>query len=103
MKTEFEPEDIRTITERVVEMLKPHLLRSRREERDDIVLDMAGLCDYLKVTPKWVYEQTHLKAIPYMKLGNKQLRFRKRKIDEWLDTLGTPAIAEPDRKLRLLK
>jgi excisionase family DNA binding protein len=96
------PELVDLITDKLLERLKPILSRHEKHE-DDIILDLQGLAQYLKVTPKWIYEQTHLKTIPHLKLTNKQLRFRKKDIDKWLDTLKNPAIGEPTGKIRLVK
>ena len=72
----LEPEDLQPfkdiLREAVREELKSYL--SGRAQDEDIILDVAGLCDYLKVTSKWVYEQTHLKSIPHIKLAGKTLR-----------------------------
>ncbi len=87
--------------EAIREELKSYL--SGKGQDEDLVLDVAGLCDYLKVTPKWVYEQTHLKAIPQIKLSGKTLRFKKKDIDRWIERLKTPAITEPTGKVRLFK
>ena len=102
MKTEFELHDVQAIAEKVVELLKPYLSQ-RTDRQEDIILDVPGLCEYLHVTPKWIHERTHLKQIPYHKLSNKQLRFRKKKIDKWLDTLETPGINDFRGKVRLVK
>jgi len=102
MKTELEPQDVQTIAEKVVELLKPYLLQ-RTDRQEDTVLDVPGLCEYLHVTPKWIHERTHLKQIPYFKLSNKQVRFRKKKIDKWLESLETPAINDFRRKMKLVK
>jgi len=102
VKIDLEPLDVQTIAEKVVDLLKPHL--SRREERQqDIIFDVPGLCEYLHVTAKWVHERTHLKEIPYYKLSNKQLRFRKKDIDKWLESLKAPAVNEYQRRNLLSK
>jgi excisionase family DNA binding protein len=103
MKIEIEEHDIDAIAERVVDAIRPYLSHTGRNRSDDTVFDVNGLCDYLHVTPKWVYEQTHLKAIPHYKLSNKTLRFRRSDIDKWMERLRTPAIGEPTGKFRLLK
>jgi excisionase family DNA binding protein len=102
MKTELEPQDIEVIAGKVIEKLKP-LLSNNKHEAEDVILNVQELALYLKVTPKWVYEQTHLKTIPHLKLSNKQLRFKRKDIDKWLDTLKTPSTGEPTGKLRLLR
>jgi len=103
MKIEFEPQDIQVIVEGVIDRLKPLLSKNGSNNNDDTILDVPGLCNYLRVTPKWIRERTHLKEIPYYKLSNKQLRFKKRDIDKWLDSLKTPAINEYRGKLKAIR
>lgn len=102
MKSELEQQDIQAIAEKVVELLKPYLSQ-KADRQEDTILDVPGLCKYLHVTPKWIHERTHLKEIPYIKLSNKQLRFRKKKIDKWLETLEIPAINEFGTRLKAVK
>ncbi len=102
MKINFEKQDLDTVAERVIEALKPYLTR-KDDGEDDAVLDVPGLCDYIHVTPKWIHERTHLKEIPYYKLSNKQLRFRKRDIDKWLESLRTPAIHPVSSRMKLMR
>ncbi len=92
MKIDLEPSDVQAIAEKVVELVKP-LLSSKQGCQEDSILDVEELCKYLRVGKKWVHERTHLKEIPYHKLSNKQLRFRKKEIDKWLDSTKTPAIS----------
>ena len=103
MNVAFDPQDIEALTHRLLEVLKPYLSRPGKPHQEDDILDVQGLCGYLKVTPKWVYDQTHLKSIPSIKLSNKVLRFRRSEIDKWLANLKTPAIDQPTSKFRLLK
>lgn len=102
MKIEIEQPDIQTIAEKVVELLKPYLSQ-RADRQEDNIFDVPGLCEYLHVTSKWIHERTHLKEIPYHKLSNKQLRFRKKDIDKWLDSMRMSAINPLSSKVRLLK
>ena len=85
-----------------IEGLMPFLSKGQSKETDDVVFDVPGLCEYLKVTPKWVYERTHLKEMPHYKLSNKVLRFRKKDIDKWLESLKTPAISHFTGKLKVV-
>ena len=103
MKSQLEPEDIQMIEEKVLDLLKPYLLANTKKDQDDTIFDVAGLCEYLKVSPHWVHERTHLNEVPFRKLSNKQLRFRKRDIDKWLDSLRTPAFNLPSSKVLPLK
>jgi excisionase family DNA binding protein len=103
VKIELEPQDIQAIADKVLDTLKPCLTGVTRLPQEDTVLDVPGLCDYLHVSPKWVHERTHLKEIPFYKLSNKQLRFRKRDIDKWLDSLRTPAMQPLSSRMKLMK
>ena len=103
MKIELEPQDIQAIADKVLDTIKPYLSGVGKDRQHDVVLDVPGLCDYLKVSAKWIHERTHLREIPFHKLSNKQLRFRKRDIDKWLDSLRTPAINPSSSRVRLLK
>jgi len=89
MKALLEQEDIEKIAQAVCEMLKPMLSNGKVENADEI-FDIKGLADYLKVSKQWIYERTHLKEIPYLKI-NGQLRFRKKDIDKWLTAYNIPA------------
>ncbi len=102
MKTELEPQDIEAIAKRLLELLKPILSGNGKGEAEDTIFDVQGLSEYLKVTPKWIYERTHLKEIPHIKIGG-QLRFRKRDIDKWLASFNVPAMNTTKRILRAIK
>ena len=102
MKSELEPMDIQTIADKVVERLKP-FLSQKADRQEDIIFDVSGLCEYLHVSPKWIHERTHLKEIPYHKLSNKQLRFRKKEIDKWFDSMKISTINPLPSEVRLLK
>jgi excisionase family DNA binding protein len=105
MKAQFEPEDLVPLREMFREIVREELktVLSSKNYHEDQIMDVTGLCKYLSVTPKWIHERTHLKEIPYYKLSNKQLRFRKKDIDKWLETLRTPAINDFKGKLRAIK
>ncbi len=91
---------VREITQEVVKAIRP-MLSGKAE--DNTILDVDGLAEYLSVKSNWIYQQTHLNAIPYHKLGS-QLRFRKREIDKWLDTQKVPAASpQPANFLRRIK
>jgi excisionase family DNA binding protein len=75
----FPPELIEMIADRVSEKL----LYLFPNNEPDVIFDVDGVADYLKVTKQWVYDRVHRNAIPHYKLG-KYPRFRKTDIDEWL-------------------
>lgn len=101
MKAEFEPQDIEAIAQRVIELIKPMLSGNSKHE-EDVIFDVQGLCAYLSVSDKWIYERTHLKEIPHLKV-NGLLRFKKRDIDKWLTSFNVPAINRPSRLLGAVK
>ena len=70
------------IVTQVVERLKPML--SGKNQTADVVYDVKELSQYLRVDKSWVYNQVHQNIIPYFKCG-KYTRFRKSKIDTWID------------------
>lgn len=79
MKTLLEKEDIHAIAVEVAEMLKPFLNgKVALNAVNDIVFDVHGLADYLKVESSWVYKQVSLKTIRTLKTvsirasGNRQ-------------------------------
>jgi len=103
----LEPEDLQPIKELFRDAIREELSAGLQNltlgRSGDTVFDVPGLCDYLHVTPKWVHERTHLKEIPFYKISNKQLRFRKREIDKWLDSLRTPAIHPLSSRLKIMR
>jgi excisionase family DNA binding protein len=89
IEIEISQEDRRAIAREVMELLKPLLA----DPEGDEVFDVRGLAAYLKVSNKWIYERTHLKEIPHIKIKG-QLRFRKKDIDRWLESCGVPAAGQ---------
>jgi excisionase family DNA binding protein len=101
MKAELESQDIEAIAQRVVELLKP-ILAHRKDEAEDVIFDVQGLAEYLKVSKKWIYERTQLKEIPHIKVDG-LLRFRKRDIDKWLNSFNVPSVNTSERILKAVK
>ncbi|UJS16656.1 MAG: helix-turn-helix domain-containing protein [Candidatus Jettenia sp.] len=91
MKSEFEPREIQLIAEKVVEFLKPMLSNNSKHNGDDPIFDVKDLSEYLRVKKQWVYEKIHQNSIPFYKVG-KYPRFRKSKVDEWLEKIGNEKI-----------
>jgi len=86
MKSEFEPRDIEVIAQKVVDLIKPLLSNSHKQESEiESIFTVETLAKYLQVDQSWVYKQVSLKTIPYFKNG-KYTRFRKREIDRWIDS-----------------
>lgn len=102
MKIELEKKDKQEIAEEVTQMvinaLKP-LFNGRCG--DDVIFNVDGLAEYLKVKKQWVYDRVHSKAIPHYKVG-KYPRFRKTKIDEWLDKREKGISKKPSNSVRRL-
>ena len=91
MKQNFEQEDLKLIAEDVAKELKPLLKKNTKSKNSDTVFDVKNLAEYLKVNKSWVYNQVHLKTIPYFKCG-KYTRFKKSNIDKWIDSETIQAI-----------
>jgi excisionase family DNA binding protein len=87
------------IVKEVVKRLKPHL---NRKNEDDTIYDVKVLAEYLRVSEKWIYEQTHLKTIPHYKLNN-QLRFRKKEIDKWMANNKVPTTSTQPFEVKRFK
>ena len=86
MKSELEPRDIEAIAQKVVELIKPLLSNSRKQEPEaESIFTVETLAKYLQVDQGWVYKQVCLKTIPYFKNG-KYTRFRKGDIDRWISS-----------------
>jgi len=84
MKLNLEQEDLKLIAKDIAETLKPLFKSNKKNSNSDIVFDVKGLAEYLKVNKSWVYNQVHLKAVPYFKCG-KYTRFKKSQIDKWIE------------------
>ncbi len=82
MKTTFDETDISLLAEEVVKRLAP--LLSNNGKQDDTLFDVEGLAGYLGTSKKWIYSLTSRRCIPFIK-ANGLLRFRKSKIDKWLN------------------
>ncbi|MBF0607408.1 MAG: helix-turn-helix domain-containing protein [Candidatus Magnetobacterium sp. LHC-1] len=95
---------VEQIADSVIERLRPLIAVNERkiETGTDTIFNVKLLCDYLKVTPTWIYERTHLNEIPFIKIGG-QLRFKKKAIDKWVDSFEIPAASQYKGKLRALK
>lgn len=57
MKTELETHDIELIAVKMIEVLKPLLAQNGRQP-NDVIFDVEGLAEYLKVSKKWIYDTT---------------------------------------------
>jgi excisionase family DNA binding protein len=49
--------------------------------------------DLLQVTKSWLYDQVQAEAIPYVRLGNRHLRFKAAEIGAYIDGEWKPAEA----------
>ncbi len=54
----------------------------------DDIMDSHGICDYLKITPKQLYNLRRNYGLPGYKPSGKALFFRRSEVDNWLDTCG---------------
>lgn len=102
MKSELEPQDIETIAQRVVHLLKPLLSGGQKQEEDGTVFTVETLSEYLQVDRSWVYKQVSLKTVPYFKSG-KYTRFRRRDIDRWISSQTVNPVPFVSPSLKIVK
>lgn len=100
MKFEIESQDIEAIAQRVSEIIKPMLNHSVGSNEKDVVFDVRGLAEYLRVKESWVYQQVHTHSLPCFKVG-KYPRFKKAQIDKWMESKAVrpiPALTAVKRR-----
>ena len=78
-------------------LAEPHLFQTPAQEKEEI-WTVAEVADYLKMSPRQVWELTRRRAqersecpIPCLKIHSKCLRFRKSDVQLWLATLAQKA------------
>ncbi|MDO8136761.1 MAG: excisionase family DNA-binding protein [Candidatus Brocadiales bacterium] len=95
MRLDFNQEDLTSLAQALAPVLIKELrslLQARGTGQDgDTIFTVETLSEYLHVPKSKIYELTHLKSIPYFKVG-KFPRFRKVDIDSWLRETYTPAL-----------
>ncbi|MGB9693471.1 MAG: helix-turn-helix domain-containing protein [Fervidobacterium sp.] len=84
MRIELEQKDIEAIAQKTFELIKP-FLSTKAHSDSEVIFDVKGLSEYLKVEPSWVYKKVSLKEIPHFKSG-KYVRFKKSAIDRWIES-----------------
>ena len=94
MKTVLEPEDIYSIAEKIVELLKPQLSLTGTDVKD--ILDKRELAEYLSVDVSWVDKNIY--ALPHFKVG-KYVRFKRAQVEKWIEGITKT----PSPHLKLLK
>ncbi|MCP4374123.1 MAG: helix-turn-helix domain-containing protein [Deltaproteobacteria bacterium] len=68
------------VTEQI-NMLVKH--GSKANVKDDELMNVEEIAEYLKVTKSWIYQKVHSRQIPFRKAG-KFPRFKKNHIDLWM-------------------
>jgi hypothetical protein len=81
MKIELERSDIEAIAEKIAEILGPLISNDKAE---DEILDKQALADYLRVDITWI-DKNYEGLLPHFHVG-KYPRFKKSKIDKWMDS-----------------
>jgi excisionase family DNA binding protein len=51
---------------------------------DDELLTVDEVCAWFKVTRAWDYDEVEAGRLPYVRLGRKHLRFRRRELTHYL-------------------
>ena len=68
----------------------------------DEIMTVEELAKYLKTGVATIYKLAQEGRIPATKVGN-QWRFRKKKIDEWMDQSGKVSFKEKNQKEKTMK
>jgi excisionase family DNA binding protein len=84
-------EIVDSIASKVSAQLKSCLANNGKQENKDSIFDVKSLAEYLRVSPKWIYQRVQYKEIPHIKRKG-LLRFRKKEIDKWLNAHNVPSI-----------
>ena len=100
VETDFPDPVIEAIVQKVVESLRPLLMR--KLEAPDDILTVDQLAEYLGIAKQRVYEAVSKNTIPYFKVG-KSLRFRKSAIDKWIESKSVPVVSPRFRSLGIVK
>ena len=94
MRTQFEPQDVEAIAQKVIELIKPMLSGNGKHE-DNIVFNKKSLSEYLNVSESTINKLVSNKQIPYFKIQQGQsggVRFSKKDIDRWIQRHTIPEI-----------
>ncbi len=84
MKFELDENERIKITSGILQDIRADILANQAGAiSQDVIFDIDGIAEYLKVKKTWIYQRVHEGSIPHYKLG-KYPRFRKSVIDEWL-------------------
>ena len=81
MKIELEESDMQAIADRIADTLRPVTSSAKAEDQ---VLDKQGLAEYLHVDTSWI-DKNYEDLLPHFHVG-KYPRFKKSKIDKWMDS-----------------
>jgi len=103
---QFDQNEINMIAESVTQAIKPmlfQLFEKNKKGAADILMNIDDLAAYMKVSNSFIYKLIGDKEIPHIKKGPKFLLFRKKEIDEWLDSYLVPALLPSQRMAKLGK
>jgi excisionase family DNA binding protein len=78
-----------TIVDKVSSLLKNQL--KNESKAFDKIMSSESCADYLDVEIQWIRERCRKNKIPFYKVG-KLIKFKKSKIDEWLEKQKIPEI-----------
>ncbi len=95
-ETDFPDAVIEAIAQRTADILRP-LLAAKAPEADEI-LDVPKLAKYLGTTDQRIYDAVALAEIPFFKVG-RYVRFKRSKIDAWIESQSVPATSPSRLKL----
>ena len=68
-----------------ISMTRDGIDMSEHEQGLDDMLTVEELCAWFKVSKDWVYDEVEAHRLPYVRLGRRHLRFRRRELQRYLD------------------
>lgn len=92
---QLDKSEIKMIADLLVEELKPmfHFIQKSLKKEDTVLMKITDVANYLNVSKQYIYKLTHENKIPHKKPTEKLLLFRKKEIDDWLDSHQVPIVA----------
>jgi excisionase family DNA binding protein len=73
-----------------------HSGRAGAVDGEEELLTVDEVCAWFKVTRAWVYDEVEAGRLPYLRLGRKHLRFRRRELTDYL----AAAVRQPAPRAR---
>jgi excisionase family DNA binding protein len=68
------------------------------DQNVDEMLTVEELCSWFKVSKDWVYDEVEAHRLPYVRLGRRHLRFRRRELEQYLNARSLQPMDQSQRQ-----